>query len=85
MIVSILWLLLLLLLITFIILVSIASTYKVVNCNQSVACEGGLSVTPDYTKRKNLLFYSNLIAWILLLGYLTLIIISPFLKSKRET
>lgn len=72
----IIWICVIILLITFMVLVSIASTYSVINCTNQYQCEDGLSITSDYTKRKNLLSTANIISWIIIVLYIAGIVLS---------
>ena len=80
--VNIIWILLVISLLTFIILIASASRYSVINCNSSYSCADGLSVTPDYKTRKNLLSWANVFAWITIIIVPTGVIVNSNLNKK---
>lgn len=72
----IVWICFILLLITFLVLICVASAYSVINCTNSYQCEDGLSITPDYTTRKNVLSIANILSWFIIILYIVGIILS---------
>ena len=77
----IIWFCFLLSLIAFIIFISIASTYSVINCTNAYVCENGLSMTPDYHSRKKYLSAANICSWIVLGLYVLGVVLSDLIKT----
>jgi len=75
------WCLTLLSLAVFIIYISIAARYLVVNCAtlpQSLCDANGIAVTDDYNKRQQALQTANVAAWVIILGLVLGIVFSFF-------
>jgi hypothetical protein len=80
--VNMIWILLLVSLLMFIVLIASASRYSVITCTNPYECEDGLSITPDYKTRKNLLSWANTFAWMIIIILPTGVIVSSIQDRK---
>ena len=78
------WALFFLSAVLFIILISVASRYHVINCSNQYTCEDGLSVTPDYTSRKNILSWANGFSWAIIILFVLGLFVTYYVKYMQK-